>query len=42
MPYAILRVSKVKMTGPHGLAAVAAHLARTRETPIGDLAREAS
>lgn len=36
MAYAILRVSKVKMTGPHGLAAVAGHIARTRPTPNAD------
>jgi hypothetical protein len=40
MAYAILRVEKVKMSGPRGLAAVAGHLARTRPTPNADPARE--
>jgi hypothetical protein len=41
MAYAILRVEKVKMSGPRGLGAVAGHLARIRPTPNANPAREA-
>jgi hypothetical protein len=36
MAFAILRIQKVKERGRHGLAAVAAHIARTRETSNAD------
>ncbi len=36
MAFAILRIKKVKQRGSHGLAAVAAHIARTRETSNAD------